>query len=85
LIFSTYNRLWREAEGTIADLLTQEMPEEKPKPEKVCIFFFIIPVFTRIINQNQTIHYACCITLKHVTSWQCPSLCHSAKATQLPV
>ena len=42
LAFSTYNRLWREAESTITDLLTQEMPEEKPKPEKVGIAFIIM-------------------------------------------
>jgi len=34
--------------------------------------------------QTQTFHYTRRITPKHVTSLQCPSPRHSAKATQLP-
>ena len=32
---------------------------------------------------NQILYYTCCITLKRVTSWLGPSLCHCDQATQL--
>jgi len=57
----------------------QNVEEEYIDPVLVCV----CKVNTTFMHQNHTFHYSRRITPKRVTSLRCPSLRHSAKASQL--